>query len=215
VIRWLLVAAVTTLGAVAVAFQYISPQWQEFLDQGPTFAVLALLMMAAIAVVLLPLRRLAGWRVDFDAAYHPSSGRRRGQIDMMDFAALFCAVALPLTLGRALVELMGNDAADIGVIVPIFGAIVLATAGPVAYTALNRQRVWVTLLACAAWLLLVCVVQSLLTVSFPNLDVFGGGGTAWNIGSTVVAFHLCIAATVALPLATLRLFGLRLIAVVS
>ena len=213
VARWLVVGAVATLGAMAVAFELISPQWQDFLYQGPIIAVLALLMIAGIAVVLLPLRRLAGWRIDFDAAYHPNKGRRRGQLDLMDFAALFCAVALPLTLGRALVELMGNDAAGIGVIVPIFSALVLLTAGPAAYAALARRATWLWIVGCVAWLALVSIVQTVLAGNFPDLDVFDGSGSAYALGLTVAAFHLSVAATVAAPLLALRCFGLNLITV--
>lgn len=210
--RWLAVGTVASVGGLAITFEFIAPQWQEFIHQGPVMAALAGLTTAGFAVVLLPLRRLAGWRVDFDAAYHPSTGRRRGQLELMDFAAMFCAVALPLTLGRALIELMGeNDAADIGFFIPVFVLLALASAAPVAYIVLARRGTWIWTAFCVVWLVLVCLVQTVLTANFPDLDVFDG--TLGGLTGTVFAFHFGVAATVALPLGVLRWFGLTLIAV--
>ena len=213
VARWLLVGMVSTAGALAVTDQFVASDWGQFIDQAPIMALFAGLTMAGFAVVLLPLRRLAGWRVDFDAAYHPATGRRRGQIELMDFAALFCAVALPLTLCRSLIELMGDEAARIGVILPIFGALVLASAGPMAYAVLACRGVWIWLVVGAVWLVAVCVVQSLLAARFPHLDVFNGRSSVWGLNWTVFAFHFGIAATVALPLGVLRLLGLKIITI--
>jgi hypothetical protein len=211
--RWLIVGTVSTVGALAVTCELLTSEWEQFLSQGPVMALLAGLTMAGIAVVLLPLRRLAGWRVDFDAAYHPSTGRRRGQIELMDFAALFCAVALPLTLCRSLIELMGNEAADIGVIIPIFGALVLVTAAPAAYAVLARRGVWIARTLGSVWVVAVCIVQSLLAARFPDLDVFDGRSSVWGLNWTVFAFHCSVAATVALPLGVLRLLGLKIITI--
>jgi hypothetical protein len=212
--RWLAVGAVAALGGLAITFEFITPQWQEFLYQGPEIAALAALTATGFAVLLLPLRRLAGWRVDFDAAYHPRTGRRRGQLVLMDFAAMFCAVALPLTLGRVLIELMGESgAAELGVFIPVFVGIALLSAAPVAHAVLARRRAWLWVGLCLAWLVLVCLVQSILTASFPDLDLFGGGTSGREILGTTFAFHLGVALAVALPLGVLRLFGLQLIAV--
>jgi hypothetical protein len=211
--RWLIVGLVSTVGSLAVADVFVSSEWGQLLDQGPIFVLLAGLMLAAFAGALLPLRRLVGWRVDFDSAYHAARGPRRGQLEMMDFAAMFCAVALPLTLCRALMELMGEEAAGVGLIVLIIGAVVLATAGPVAYALLNRRRPVLTLLVCGAWLVLVCGMQTALAARFPDLDVFGGRGSLLSIAGTVVAFDAAVAAAVALPLCVLRLVGLKLITV--
>lgn len=130
---------------------------------------------------------------------------------MMDFAAMFCAVALPLTLGRALVEVMGEDAADIGVIVPIFCALVLTTAAPVAYAALTRRHTWFVLGGCVAWLVMVCIVQSALTDRYPDLNLLDGRGRVWFIDWTVAAFHVGVATAVGFPLALLRCWGLKLL----
>lgn len=209
--RWLIVGAVSTVGALAVTTELLTSDWEQFLFQGPVMALMAGLMMAGFAVVLLPLRRLAGWRVDFDAAYHPATCHRRGQLALMDFAALFCAVTFPLTLCRSLIELMGNEAADIGVIIPILGALVLVTAAPAAYAILARQGIWLWIASCLVWLVAVCVVQSLLAAQFRDLDLFDGRSSVWGVNWTVFAFHFGVAATVALPLSVLRLLGLKII----
>ena len=209
--RWLISGLVSTLGGLAIASQIVAGQWLDFLYHGPIMALMAGLIAAGFAVVLIPLRRLAGWRVDFDASYHPSTGHRRGQLGMMDFAGMFCAVALPLTLGRSLVEVMGEDAADIGVIVPIVAALVLMSAAPVAYALLTRRHTWLVLGGCVAWLAIVCIVQSALTGYYPDLDLFDGRRSAWFIDWTVAAFHGGVAAAVVLPLGLLRCWGLKLL----
>ncbi len=211
--RWLIAGLISALGGLAIASQLVNGQWLEFLFHGPMMALLAGLTAAGFAVVLVPLRRLAGWRVDFDAAYHPSTGRRRGQLDMMDFAAMFCAVALPLALGRSLIELVGDVAADIGVIVPIIGAVVLATAGPVAYATLARDRFWLWAAACIVWLVLLGIGQSILMARLPDLDIFDGRNGAWGVGASVIAFQGGVAASVVLPLVVLRFWGLKLLVV--
>jgi hypothetical protein len=210
--RWLLAGVVSTLGGLAIASQLVNGQWLDFLFHGPMMALLAGLTSAGFAVVLVPLRRLAGWRVDFDTTYHPSTGRRRGQLDLMDFAAMFCAVALPLALSRSLIELMGDEAADIGVIVPIFGALVLATAAPLAFAILVRRRTWLWLAGFCVWLLAVCIVQSALTDHFPALNL-SDSGNIWFVDRTVAAFHGGVAAAVVLPLTLLRCWGLELLVI--
>jgi hypothetical protein len=212
--RWLLAGFAAALGGLLLASVLIGDQWIEFLDQGPIMALLAVLTAAGFAVVLVPLRRLAGWRVDFDAAYHPATGRRRGQLGMMDFAAMFCAVALPLTLGRSLVELMGGDDAEgISVLVPVIAAVVLATAGPVAYVMLSRRGVWLRVAVSLLWVAAVCVVHSFLAARFPDLDLFDGRSGQWGVGGGATAFHGSVAVAVALPLVFLRCWGLKLLVV--
>ncbi len=213
VARWLLVGLVACAGSLAVA-DLLASDWNEFINQGPIMALLAGLVMAGFAVVLLPLRRLAGWRVDFDAAYHPRTGVRRGQLELMDFAAMFCAVALPLTLCRSLVEIMGDVGDGVGWLVPMIGAIVFATAGPVAYAVLARRGTWYALAFCAVCLVIVCVAQSALAAQFPAFDLFRVRGGAYLLNrAAVVAFHLGVAAAVAMPLVVLRWCGLQLISV--
>jgi len=110
---------------------------------------------------------------------------------------------------------MGNEAdgAELGVIVPIFVALVLASALPVAYAVLARRGVWIWLAIGSMWLVAVCVVQSLLAAQFRDLDVFDGRSSVWGLNWTVFAFHFGVAATVALPLSVLRLLGLKIIAI--
>ena len=211
--RWLVVGTVSSAGALVVAMQLISNDWSELIYQGPIVVVIADVMMAVFAVVLLPLRRLAGWRVDFDAAYHPSRGSRRGQMQLMDFAALFCAVALPLTLCRMLIELMGDEAAVLGFILPIFGVLILAGAAPVALAALAQRRRVLWWLGCGGWLAALCAAQFALTAWFPDLDVFDAADNGYSLAASVAGFHGSVALAIGLPLALLRRAGLKLIVV--
>ena len=212
--RWLAVGGASAIGALSTASAMTRGDWAEYLTVTPAIGVLALLCSSAFAVVLLPLRRLAGWRVDFDAAYHPSDGRRRGQLDLMDFAALTCAVALPLTLGRALAELMGGDVVELAIIVPIVGAIIFTVAAPTAYVVLARQRMWLSLAGIALWVFVLSLGYSKLALYLPDLNFFGGGRQrSWGIDWAILAFHMGIAASVALPLGLLRCCGLKLLVV--
>jgi hypothetical protein len=211
--RWLLVGAVATAGGLAIATELLSPEWTEFLNQGPVFVLLAVLITASFAAILLPLRRLAGWRVDFDAAYHPNRGNRRGQMQLMDFAALLCAVALPLTLCRALIELMGEEAVGLALFMPIFGGLALASAAPAALAVLVERRRWLCRACCACWLVAICAAQIVLTAYIPDFDVFDARSGVYELVGIVAAFHGGAALTVALPLALLRLAGLKLIVV--
>jgi hypothetical protein len=210
--RWLIVGGLCLLGSLAVAWEAIGRDWSSLLAGAPEIFLYGGMSMSLYAVVLLPLRRLAGWRIDFDAAYHPPRGRRRGQVELMDIAAMMCAVALPLTLGRCLIEL-GEDAAGIPLLIPIFGLFVLVTAAPMAYAALARRRIWLWRLAAIVWFVAVSWGHSLLATLVEDLDLFDSIHAGWGIDPNTFAFHAAVAASVVLPLAFLRRFGLSLLVV--
>jgi len=209
--RWLIVGAVYVTGAGALTIAAFGPTWQSFLANGPEIILLGGVLMATFAAILLPLRRLAGWRIDFDAAYHPQPARRRGQLAMMDFAALFCAVALPLTLCRMLIESGSEDAAGTLIFVGIFALLALVTAAPVAYATMARRRAVVWLFGIAVWIVLAAWGQSQLANFVPDFDPFGTNAGWAGMHWEVLAFHAGIAAAIAVPLFALRLCGLKLL----
>jgi hypothetical protein len=212
--RWLLVGGVYVAGATFVAQALFEGDWRSFLEVAPEFILVGGILMTLFAALLLPLRRLAAWRIDFDPAYHAPSARVRGQIGMMDFAALFCAVSLPLALCRVLVESAGSndDALEMLLFLSLFAVLVLITAAPVAYAALARRTVLALALA-AIWVIAVAWIQSLAALTWPDLDLFdtpqGVAGMQW----AALAYHAAVALAIAVPLLVLRCCGLTLLRV--
>ncbi len=212
--RWLLVGAVYLVGATLVAQALFEGDWRSFLEVAPEFILVGGIVMTLFAALLLPLRRLAAWRIDFDPAYHTPSARVRGQVGMMDFAALFCAVSLPLALCRLLVESTESSDDTLGLLLflSIFSVLVLITAAPVAYAAL-AHRTMLALALAAIWVIAVAWVQSLAALTWRDLDLFdtpqGFAGMQW----AALAYHASVALAIALPLLLLRCCGLALLRV--
>ena len=211
--RWLIVGGLSFLGCTAIALPMLAPDWNDFLTTLVPFVLLAWVMIAGVAVLLLPLRRLAGWRVDFDAAYHPNTGQRRWQMGLMDYAALIFAVTILLMLGRCLMEITGNRDAEGLLVLVILTAVLSLSAGPLIWATLVRRRTFLWLLAGAAWLLVVSWSQSQLALHAPALGIFGRQYHVLGFNLFTLAFHAGGALAVVLPLAVLRPFGLKFLRV--
>jgi hypothetical protein len=213
VLRWLIVGVVYVAGATLVSQALFEGDWLSFLEVAPEFLLLGGILMSAFAALLLPMRRLAAWRVDFDAAYHRGQARPRGQVGMMDFAAMFCAVALPLALSRVLLESSPDEGPGVLVFILMFAFLVFVVAAPVTYAALAQKRVLLSWLAAVAWIVALAWAQSALAHAVPEFDPFdlpiGVAGLRW----TILAFYCGIGASIALPLFALRLCGLKLLRV--
>jgi hypothetical protein len=211
--RWLAVGVVYVAGAWALIHAAFGPDWQTMIDSAPEMLLMGGMLMAVCAALLLPLRRLAGWRIDFDAAYYPRPARRRGQVGMMDFAAMFCAVALPLSLCRVAMESDAENGAEIPMFMGLFALLVCATAAPVARAVLARRRKLLWLAGVAMWILAMAWGQSLLASLVPDLDLFDTAPNFIGLHWELLAFHAGIAVAVAVPLMALRLCGLKLLVV--
>ena len=209
--RWLVVGAVYVAGACALTIAAFDRTWQSFLNNAPEVVLLGGIHMATLAAILLPLRRLAAWRIDFNSAYHPQPARRRGQLALMDFAAMFCAVALPLTLCRILIESEIEDASDMLLFLGVFALVELVTGAPVAWAAMARRRPAAWLAAAAIWVSVVSFGQSWLANAVPDFDLFGTSPGLAGMHWEVLAFHGGTAAAIAVPLLALRLCGLKLL----
>lgn len=211
--RWLLVGFIAA-GSTLVIVHVMEPtDWIEFLDTFPLMALFGLALVYLAAVLLLPLRRLAGWRVDFDAAYHPPGDVRRGQLRLMDFAALSCAVGLPLAICRLIAELYPDSGAEVLMIlvfmVPVAGLLCF----PVAYAALAPRRVWLWRGLAAAWILILAYSLSLVATVAPDFDVNPAAGSVLGLNLGLAILLFCTAGAVAGPLWLLRLCGLKLLRV--
>jgi hypothetical protein len=209
--RWLIVGAVYSAAAIVVTSGMIG--WVQMPLAAPVVLPAGGALFTGIAAVLLPLRRLAGWRIDFDEAYHPRPAKRRGQLVLMDFAAMFCAVALPLTLCRALME--GDQALGLSILLTLimFGLVVLVTAAPVARAVLAQRRRVLWLGGAALWVLAVVFCQSLLAAQIPDLNLGSTSASFLGVQYELLALHGGIAAAVGLPLLALRLCGLKLLVI--
>jgi hypothetical protein len=211
--RWVIVGAVAALGGLATAASVFASRWENVLEIAPDVILISGALMAGFAAVLLPMRRLAGWRIDFDAAYYRPAERRRGQLAIMDFAAMFCAAAVPLTLCRVLIDSHPELGAGIALMIVFFGLIVLATAGPVARAVLAPRRCLLWLGGAAIWVVSMAWSQSLLALVVVDLNLFGSSATYLGLQPQLLAFHVGIAAAVAAPLLVLRCCDLKLLVV--
>jgi hypothetical protein len=211
--RWLLVGLIA-VGSTLLFVHVMEPEsWTEILDIFPLMALLGLALVYLFAVLLLPLRRLAGWRVDFDAAYHPPSDVRRGQLRLMDFAALSCAVGLPLALSRLITELDPDSGAEVVMILGMMVPVAAFLCFPVAYAALAPRRVWLWRGLAAAWILFLAYALSLLAAVLPDLDVNQAAGSVLGLKLGLAILLFSVAGAVAGPLWVLRLCGLKLLRV--
>jgi hypothetical protein len=211
--RWLIVGCITA-GSTFLFVRVMGPvDLTEFLDIFPLMALLGLALVYLFAVLLLPLRRLAGWRVDFDSAYHPPGDVRRGQLRLMDFAALSCAVGLPLALSRLITELDPDSGAEVLMILTIMVPVAALVCAPSAYAVLATERVWLCRGLAAAWILFLAYTLSLLAHVMPDLDVNRSAGSMLGLKLGLAMLLFCVAGAVAGPLWVLRLCGLKLLRV--
>jgi hypothetical protein len=130
---------------------------------------------------------------------------------MMDFAAMFCAVALPLSLCRVLMETNSDSGLEILLFMGLFALLVAVAAAPVAYAVLARRNVAIWWIAAAVWIVGLAWGHSLLAIVWRDCDIFdshsGFAGMRW----ATFAFYAGIAAAISVPLASLRLCGLKLL----
>jgi hypothetical protein len=141
--------------------------------------------------VLLPLRWLLGWRVDFDRAFHPAPDDRSMQLRLIHLLGLTAAWALPFGFGQAI----PMNEPDLKLLTAAFGAAGLVGSFPIAIALVCERRWWFWALIAIGLLLLSSLVGSALGFQ-PMLFA--------NLGMAV---------TLAVNLGLLRPVGLRLFSV--
>jgi len=210
--RWCAVIAVFAcgLGSVAARQQHLS--LEELWTEALTIGLMGATIVTALAGVMVPLRGLAGWRIDFSAEHYREIRSRRGQLGILDFAALSCAVAAPLAAARLVNESGAWSAEDWPLFVSI-GTLVMVTAAPIAYSVVACRRVWLIAFTAMAWPLLMGAVHSWLGCWYDELLFSGGAPWFAGLYLEMGAFHAGIGLAVVLTLAPLRLFGLHLLVV--
>ena len=226
--RWLLVGLTWIVGTVAFQIANEAPSgweqgigatrftWQQLVADvlESMFEALAIsaLIVSGFACLLLPLRRLAGWRLDFDAAYYRAAGGRRGQLGMMDFAGLLCACTFPLSLIRLLAA---SDQAALAEVleIPLLLLVFVPTASLAAAAVMSRRRVGWRLAAAVMGVLLLSCLHSRAADAIPALSTFSSSYSVWGVSARAVCMHCGMAAVIVLTLGGLRVGGLSLIAV--
>jgi hypothetical protein len=209
-VRWSLVALALLLGvaSIAVSLMAISFRRNSSEDYWPVLGILVIGMMLVtlFAALLVPLRDLLSWRLDFDPARHPPIASRRGQVGFMSIAAFSVAVAAPLTFMRLFGELRTNQG-DRELMLPflVVPMFMVASGCPPAYWLLRWRSILFAAFIGAGWSTLVASAHALLTLAMSDLSFFRSWGS--NCG-----FHAGVTACTMLTILALRLCGLQLFA---
>jgi hypothetical protein len=206
---------VVTMFVVEVSLELKLPAPEEVrqaLISAMIFGTTAVWLMHA---VLLPLRWLLGWRVDFDSAYHRTSEHGALQMGIKHFFGWTIISALPFALARTIVLVLDDpDMANLPVAVVLYSAIGVAVGlvlgGPLVLACLSQKRAWLKITGALLWNAVLClgvagVAQAWLSPSSgpPRFTFFAGYGMC----------AACFALTILGNLLFLRLFGLHLFSV--
>jgi hypothetical protein len=194
-LRAFLVASVTSGGALAASVSlgpWLGGAKSAFLQVAP----IAGTAVFATHALLLPVRLLMSWRIDFDPAYHKARPNLRMQFRLLDCLGLMTAVALPLALGRLLEGELVEFAA-------VGGCSALLSSLPIVYLTVVPRR------SDRTWTLAALV----LGVSFVG-EYFLFWLAFDGQGGMLLPFHLGLVAILLLNLIPLRcFFGLHLFSV--
>jgi hypothetical protein len=196
--RFLAVFFVTIFGALAVGDQQgydsIYESWVEMVV--PVFIV-CFFMVLLFHGLLLPLRWLLGWRLDFDPAYHTRQQSGRLQLGLVHFLGWTTFLAIPCAILRIM---PAEQIEEIAVTCLVVSAMTLPVAATLAL-AVTARRTWRWSLVAAVVFVAAWKLETLL----PNI-VFEENFLQFNLG---------IAVAVVGNLVVLRLFGLRLFSVIE
>lgn len=157
------------------------------------------MIVLATHALLLPLRALLGWRIDFDPAYHARSTDKSMQLRLMHLIAFTAACALPFALARV------HDDFSVVLQVFAFGGIGLAASVPVAWVVVAARRSLRFWLPAGGMLLVSLIVDfwALAELFSPN-------------SQDALFVYLGAATTVLANLGVLRFFfGLRLFSILG
>jgi hypothetical protein len=203
VARFIGVLVVTLAGALAVGDQSsINPNFASWVEQASQVFIVCFFMVLLFHGLLLPLRWLLGWRLDFDPAYHSRETTGRLQVGVVHFLGWTTFLAIPCAIIRLMPR---EDLADVVTICLSVSAMTL----PVAATctlAVVGKRSW-------RWSLLAVAVFGIMLaaeVCVPSFDFI----PSLVFSENFLQFNLGIVAAVTGNLVILRLLGLRLFSVI-
>jgi hypothetical protein len=209
--RWGTVGLIHTLGVMAMSLGLTGP-WDGAWPQALVLCILGTMLVLAFAASLLPLRGLAGWRVDFDQVYCQGVRGRRGQISFMDYAGYSVGVAATLAAARLAIQADLLSADDMVTVIGLVVAVLLLAA-PLTWLLIVSRWLSLAVLCVAVWPLMLAAGHSWLALTADGIDFLGGGsGYAWcGVRPHLTGFYYGAALLLASTLLPLRLFGLKLI----
>lgn len=196
--RFVSVLLVTLAGALAAGDQRWSiPNWMVWLEQSTQVFIVSFFMVLLFHGLLLPLRWLLGWRLDFDPAYHAREKTGRLQVGLVHFLGWTTFLAIPCGILRLMPE---DGIEEITLICLGVSAMTLPVAATLFLAAVAKQTwrwlLFATLVFVAAWGIESVLPTMIFTEHF-------------------LQFNLGIAAAVLGNLVVLRLFGLKLFSVIE
>lgn len=196
--RFISVLLVTLAGALAVSDQrWTIWNWEDWIVHSSQVFIICFFMVLLFHGLLLPLRWLLGWRLDFDPSYHPRQSTGRLQLGVMHFLGWTTFLAIPCGMIRLV------PAEEVGQVASIclsVSAMTLPIAAVFAMAVLGRNTWRWTLLAAA-----VFGITWTAEVFIPGL-IFSEHFLQFNLG---------IVAAVTANLMVLRFIGLRLFSVLQ
>lgn len=197
VARFVSVLLVTLIAALAVGDQSsMNPNFASWVEQASQVFIVCFFMVLLFHGLLLPLRWLLGWRLDFDTAYHAPSKAGRYQVGIIHFLGWTTFLAIPCGILRLIEE----DPAEIATTCLTVFAMTLPIAASFALAIVGRSR-WRWTFVAVALFGIMWTAETFL----PNLDLI--------VNESFLKFNLGIVAAVAGNLVVLRLFGLKLFSV--
>ena len=196
VVRFVSVFLVTLAGALAVSDQrWTIWNWEEGMERTSQVFIVCFFMVLLFHGLLLPLRWLLGWRLDFDPRYHSRQNTGRLQLGVVHFLGWTTFLAIPCGIIRLMPP---EDVVDVAGICLAVSAMTLPVAAAFSLAVVGRKTWRWTFLAAA-----VFGITWTAEVFIPGL-VFTENFLQFNLG---------IVAAVAGNLLVLRLFGLKLFSV--
>ena len=198
VARFVSVLLVTMEAALAVSDQSsMNPNFASWVEQFSQVFIVCLFMVLLLHGLLLPLRGLLGWRLDFDPAYHVREKTGPLQVGVLHFLGWTTFLAIPC----AIIRLMPRESlAEIATVCLSVCAMTLPVAASCSLAIVGRKTWRWTLFAAVifgiAWTAEVLIPGLVFTENF-------------------LQFNLGIVAAVAGNLVVLRMLGLKLFSVVQ
>ncbi len=198
VARFISVLLVTMAGALAVSDQSsLNPNFASWVEQFSQVFIICLFMVLLLHGLLLPLRGLLGWRLDFDPAYHAPEKTGRLQVGVLHFLGWTTFLAIPCAVIRLMPR---EDFVEIATVCLSVCAMTLPVAAACSLAVVGRKT-W-------RWTFFAAVVFGITLAAegfIPGL-VFDENFLQFNLG---------IVAAVAGNLVVLRRLGLKLFSVVQ
>src|SRR5262249_45904670 len=156
-VRWTLVTGAFLLGLCSFAWsmRQVLDLWGEVLE----IALIGAMLVTLFAALIVPLRGLLAWRLDFDPSRHPPLTGRRGQLGFMSGAAFGVPTAAPLPIARFITESSPEiDATRLLVGMIAVPASIGASACPIAYSLLVWRKLPLAFVAAPCWSALISLV---------------------------------------------------------